>query len=726
VQAASGAACLGKFGALVRLVYDSSMSEATAELVYRCTICHAVYTAGERFCPLDAGPIKPEDQHSDPRIGKTIDGRYFIRRLIGRGGMGAVYEADHVGLDKRVAVKFLSINKTDRDALARFRREAKIASRIVHEHVVQIYDVGTADADTDFIVMEYLEGRDLAVTLRELGPLSAARTVSIIRKVLRGLRAIHLAGIVHRDIKPANILIATRDEDRDFVKIMDFGISKPIHGGTITNTGAIIGTPEYMAPEQLLGDDIDPRADLYAVGIMTYRMLTGKLPFTTETFDRSSAANPYVPVPSLAGHNPGLPRELILAIEKATTKAKDERFADAQAFLAALEAIPTPSHAVAPREQTARTKSERMDVLAGADTVVAEATPAPVGREKPTVTDEAVARTEAGWSPPTAPPRATGPQPAYVANTVQEQAPRSRLALWLALAAILIGGVVTTVVLVTRKSEPVPVQIAETPAPAPTPAGAPPSAPPSSKDKVAAALQRAREADGKGELDDALAAYQAAYTIDPSPETTYAIAELHERLGHKDDAVRFYERYLMAAKDAPNRDTVTKKLAALQSTAKPVTIARTTAAAIPNRDAGLRPCHCIPQDRRDTVSMCAKKGPSMCHCKTDRGTSLCPTQVTQCPDCPDGTKDCQPKACQATGFQCADPTFDKQRRPGKHGEACTGYETYSIGPQLTGALDCDHCDDVPEPRQFKGHEGDECVGYYRSTGEKLKGWLICY
>nr|MBA2542079.1 serine/threonine protein kinase [Deltaproteobacteria bacterium] len=357
------------------------MSEATQPLVYRCTVCHAVYSAGERFCPLDAAPIKPEDQHSDPRIGKTIDGRYFIRRLIGRGGMGAVYEADHVGLDKRVAVKFLSINKSDRDALARFRREAKIASRIVNEHVVPIYDVGTADADTDFIVMEFLEGRDLAVTLREGGALDASRTISIVRKVLRGLRAIHQAGIVHRDIKPANILISPRDEDRDFVKIMDFGISKSIHGGeTITHTGAIIGTPEYMSPEQLLGDDIDARADLYAVGIMMFRMLTGKLPFTTETtFDRAAAASPYVPVPSLATIKPHLPRELVVAVEKATAKDRDGRYPDTQAFLTALEAISTPSHVIAPKEATERTVSE----LGAADTKMLESTPPPPGTQAP-------------------------------------------------------------------------------------------------------------------------------------------------------------------------------------------------------------------------------------------------------------------------------------------------------------------------------------------------------
>jgi tRNA A-37 threonylcarbamoyl transferase component Bud32/tetratricopeptide (TPR) repeat protein len=692
------------------------MGEATQPLVYRCTICHAVYSAAERFCPLDAGPIKPEDQHSDPRIGKTIDGRYFIRRLIGRGGMGAVYEADHVGLDKRVAVKFLSINKTDRDALARFRREAKIASRIVHEHVVHIYDVGTADADTDFIVMEFLEGRDLAVTLREGGALDGTRTVSIIRKVLRGLRAIHQAGIVHRDIKPANILLSPREEDRDFVKIMDFGISKPIVGETITNTGAIIGTPEYMSPEQLLGDDIDPRADLYAVGIMTYRMITGRLPFTTDTFDRSAAANPYVPVPSLRDSHTELPRELINAIEKATAKDRDARFADAQAFLAALEEIPAASMAV--KEATARTVSSRMSALAAADTAIADSAPA-------------TPATQQGWSPPTAPAaRTTGASEAVVqaAATIQT-APRSRTGIWIALALLMVGAAVTTV-LALRKGEPDKVVVVEPP-PAPTaPAGGPPPAVrPSDKDKVTAALQKAREADAKGDLAEALTAYQAAYAIDPSPDTIYAIAELHERLGHKEDAVRFFERYLMAAKDAPNRDSVTKKIAQLQNTQKPGSGVTHPAHAsgvptVVKKD--LQPCHCIPKDRRDTVSMCAKKGPSMCRCSVSTGGSLCPVPVVQCPECPDGTRNCWSKNCNSSGFECPDANYNKQRKPGKHDAACTGFEDWRIGAPVDGKLDCDHCDDVPEPRQFKGHEGDSCVGYYRPTGEKLDGWLICY
>lgn len=249
---------------------------------------------------------------------------------------------------------------------------------------------------------------------------------------------------------------------------------------------------------------------------------------------------------------------------------------------------------------------------------------------------------------------------------------------------------------------------------------------------MTAALRDARAADAKGDLEAALAAYQEAYTIEPSAETTYAIAELHERLGHEADAVRFFERYLMVAKDAANRDNVSKRIAQLQGRAKPATVATTPATTpgpkLANRDdkTGLRECHCLPQDRRDTVSMCAKKGPSLCRCKASGGGSLCPVPVVKCPDCADGSHSCWSKNCNSNGFECPDPSYDKQRKPGVHGAACAGYEDWEQGGSVAGTLDCDHCDQVPNPRQFRGHEGDECVGYYRSTGEKLKGWLICY
>jgi len=296
--------------------------------VYRCSICHAVYTAGERFCPRDAGAIVVDEQLADPRIGRTLDDRYVIKRRLGKGGMGVVYEAEHIGLERRVAIKLLATADADRDALARFRREARMASKIVHDNVVHVVDVGVADADTDFIVMELIEGKTLDKLLLER-PFDVARTIAIARQLLLGLQAIHEAGIVHRDIKPANILVAKRG-DRETVKIMDFGVSKPKDGMTITSTGVLVGTPEYMAPEQLRDDNVDHRADLYAAGIVMYEMLTG---------ERPRGPSRHVAVPALDTIRADVPQALVQAVAKALAWDPNHRFADAMELVAVLDAI---------------------------------------------------------------------------------------------------------------------------------------------------------------------------------------------------------------------------------------------------------------------------------------------------------------------------------------------------------------------------------------------------
>ncbi len=324
----------------------------------RCVVCHAVYSAGERFCSADGGAIVEDTAGDhDPLIGQTLDGRYFVRRLLGRGGMGAVYEADHVGLDKRVAIKFLAYGNGDRDASARFRLEARAASRVIHEHVVQIFDIGS-DAGRDFIVMEYLDGRDLRQELAGAGPLDAARAAAIGRQMLLGLHAIHEAGIIHRDIKPSNVLLTTRGSDRDYVKIMDFGISKSLHvAETLTGTGNIVGTPQFMAPEQLAGGDADHRSDLYAAGLTLFAMLVGDAPFAGSTRSVAALHMNQAP-PSLDDVRPGLPPRLVAAVERALSKSPDARFRDALEFAEALSGDDSGAK-LPPRSDAAPTRSER-------------------------------------------------------------------------------------------------------------------------------------------------------------------------------------------------------------------------------------------------------------------------------------------------------------------------------------------------------------------------------
>ncbi len=313
----------------------------------------------------------------DPWIGKTIEGRYVVRRRIGRGGMGVVYEAEHAALDRRVAIKVIAAKEAPEAYLTRFRREAKLASRITHEHLVHIYDVGTdLESSSEFIVMEYVEGRDLGKEL-DGGPLSIARTIAITRQLLQGLHAIHEGGVIHRDIKPTNVMLTARSGDRDYVKLMDFGIARAIDDVSLTATGHVVGTPNFMSPEQLRGQEVDHRTDLYAVGVTMFAMIAGKLPFEGNTA-MLAGQHVFQPPPSLAKLRPETPPALVAAVERALAKAPADRFADARAFANALE----PEAMAAP-----------VAMNAGA--------PAPAGvdsRELATVSSRPPARSRARWA----------------------------------------------------------------------------------------------------------------------------------------------------------------------------------------------------------------------------------------------------------------------------------------------------------------------------------------
>jgi serine/threonine protein kinase len=228
-------------------------------------------------------------------VGTVVGGRYFVRRLCGEGGMGRVYEAEHTDIGKRVALKILhpAYSQTP-DLVERLRREARAASKISHPNVVDVTDSGTTPDGAFFFVMEYLEGIELGELIFKEGKLGLARALNIGGQICRALQAAHEVNVIHRDLKPENVLILSRDGQRDFVKVLDFGIAKsgtddekPADGKTprrLTHPGMTMGTPEYMAPEQAAGRPADPRSDIYAAGGLMYEMLSGKPPYEGNNF----------------------------------------------------------------------------------------------------------------------------------------------------------------------------------------------------------------------------------------------------------------------------------------------------------------------------------------------------------------------------------------------------------------------------------------------------------
>jgi predicted Ser/Thr protein kinase len=312
-----------------------------------CPACRSDYAGGEVFCPVDAtrlvttsqmnvSPVDP----SDPLLGVVLAGRYVIERRIGEGGMGLVYEGVHRDIDKRVAIKVLRDDLSRRpEVVARFRQEAKSASRIGHENIVDISDFGETARGASYFIMEFLDGEDLANVLGREGMIDGARACRIVLQCCRALSATHAKGIVHRDIKPENIFLTTRDGVADFVKIVDFGIAKMSDietdgapGRKLTKTGMIFGTPEYMSPEQAAGKELDHRVDVYALGIILFECLAGRVPFEGDTFMGVLTQHLFSELPSIRELNPNvdLSRELELVIQKALAKDPDDRYQDTE------------------------------------------------------------------------------------------------------------------------------------------------------------------------------------------------------------------------------------------------------------------------------------------------------------------------------------------------------------------------------------------------------------
>jgi len=284
-------------------------------------------------------------------VGKTIAGKYALRALIGHGGMGAVYEAENIGIGKRVAVKFVDPEfATDEKVVARFAREARAMSAIESAHIVSIFDAGTEDG-RPFLVMELLRGEDLGERLRRLGRVPQKEAMHIIAQVLKGLARAHAAGIVHRDLKPDNVFLVKHDTDPLFAKIVDFGISKidrpkaSTHPLALTGRGTVLGTPFYMSPEQAqASSDVDGRSDLYSAGAILFECLTGRPPHTGESYEQVILSICMTDAPTVRSYDPQVPVDVSGFVARSLARDRTARFQSAEKMLAAL-------HQVAPAER---------------------------------------------------------------------------------------------------------------------------------------------------------------------------------------------------------------------------------------------------------------------------------------------------------------------------------------------------------------------------------------
>lgn len=316
-------------------------------VVSLCVVCAAEIRDDARFCPA-CGAEQPKQaaasDDQDAFIGQIVAKNFRIEKLLGVGGMGKVYKARQLSLDKDVVIKILHDHfRDDPQLVQRFQREARAASRLNHPNSIQVIDFGQDDNGVLFMAIEFLNGRDLFGILKEDGPLSAERLAKMMIQVCSALAEAHAQNVIHRDLKPENIMIVDH-RGTEHVKVLDFGIAKiqdpdETPGQALTQAGMVCGTPEYMSPEQARGLKLDHRSDLYALGVVCYQLVTGELPFTADSpigiVTKHILEEPEPPAARFPNLN--IPPALEQLIMKSMAKDADARFATATEMGTAFE-----------------------------------------------------------------------------------------------------------------------------------------------------------------------------------------------------------------------------------------------------------------------------------------------------------------------------------------------------------------------------------------------------
>jgi serine/threonine-protein kinase len=307
-----------------------------------CPVCGNTYSDANAFCPADGTTLRAAEVTAD-LIGSVVADRYLVTDLLGEGGMGKVYLARHVRLPQQAAIKVLRPSMLkDAAAVARFTREAASASRIDHDRVARVYDFGETSDGTVYLAMEYVPGRSLKKLLTDTGALEPRRAAMLVRQIAEGMDAAHRLGIVHRDLKPDNVMIVEDGDGSERVKVVDFGIAKALGaeegGAGLTQAGYVVGTPEFMSPEQLLGGNVDARSDVYALAIIAYQCLTGGFPFDTTTPERVMTARLTEAPRTLSWAQPAMawPQEVQAVLDAGLSRDVEGRPASAGTFARAL------------------------------------------------------------------------------------------------------------------------------------------------------------------------------------------------------------------------------------------------------------------------------------------------------------------------------------------------------------------------------------------------------